>query len=154
MEVDNALYISLYHDGHDVTLHQDRPATRSSGEDMRILSFSGRQHHGVWEREFVYDHHVHGRFELSADEMCLSNGVLTVVLKRLGLESSTLPGSGRCCNLARASLAKRGQRICPAAPGAFDCEGMGHAEECRGQRSSAEPSESNASWEKCHDQGQ
>ena len=43
---------------------------------------AARQHHGVWEREFLFDH-SDGRFELCEDEAELENGVLTVVLKRL-----------------------------------------------------------------------
>ena len=42
-----------------------------------------RQHHGMWEREFFFDQ-TEGRFELCEDEAMLENGVLTMVLKRLG----------------------------------------------------------------------
>ena len=42
-----------------------------------------RQHHGVWEREFLFEH-SDGRFELCEEEADLENGVLTVVLKFLG----------------------------------------------------------------------
>ena len=59
-----------------------------------------RQHHGVWEREFLFDH-SDGRFELCEEEADLENGVLTVVLKSLGRHPSPIPllRSRRCSAL-------------------------------------------------------
>ena len=56
---------------------------------------ASRQHHGVWEREFFFDH-SEGRFELCEDEATLENGVLTMVLKRLGLLSLSVMADQRC----------------------------------------------------------
>ena len=47
-----------------------------------------RQHHGVWEREFLFDH-SDGRFELCEEEAELEAGVLTMVLRWLGILSGS-----------------------------------------------------------------
>ena len=40
-----------------------------------------RQHHGVWEQEFVFDY-TEGRFDLCPDDATLENGVLIVALRK------------------------------------------------------------------------
>ena len=47
-----------------------------------------RQHHGVWEREFLFDH-SDGRFELCEEEAKLEDGVLAIVLKWLVILSGS-----------------------------------------------------------------
>ena len=70
-----------------------------------------RQHHGVWEREFLFDH-SDGRFELCEEEACLRNGVLTVVLKcpghGLGCLKALEMRSGSPCTLAGGSWERPG----------------------------------------------
>merc|ERR1712159_105719 len=42
-----------------------------------------KQHFGVWEHEFGFNHREEGRFELLEDQISLKNGVLTIVLARI-----------------------------------------------------------------------
>eukprot|EP00435_Cladocopium_sp_Y103_P050101 s2994_g15.t1 len=63
--------------GVKVTINKKPPIEEHAVQPVEPI----RQHHGVWEREFLFDH-AEGRFELYEDEATLENGVLTMVLKK------------------------------------------------------------------------
>ncbi|CAK9059423.1 Uncharacterized protein SCF082_LOCUS31486 [Durusdinium trenchii] len=86
--------------GVKITINKKPPIEEHSVQPVEPI----RQHHGVWEREFLFDH-SDGRFELCEEEAELEAGVLTMVLRKtLQPRKGKLQGKAR----ARASYQASG----------------------------------------------
>ncbi|CAK9048090.1 unnamed protein product [Durusdinium trenchii] len=78
--------------GVKITINKKPPIEEHSVHPVQPI----RQHHGVWEREFLFDH-SDGRFELCEEEAELEAGVLTMVLRK-----TLQPRKGKLQGKARA----------------------------------------------------
>eukprot|EP00435_Cladocopium_sp_Y103_P026848 s1653_g6.t1 len=109
--VDDDIEYEELANGVKVTINKKPPIEEHAVQPVEPI----RQHHGVWERDFLFDP-TEGRFELCDDEATLENGVLTMVLKK-----AMQPRKGRL-GKARARRSQAYEGPCRvASPTASDC---------------------------------
>ena len=63
--------------GVKISIDKKRPIDEATVQPVQPI----RQHHGVWEQDFLFDY-SEGRFELCPDDAALENGVLIVPLRK------------------------------------------------------------------------
>ena len=63
--------------GMKISIDKKRPIDEATVQPVQPI----RQHHGVWEQDFLFDY-SEGRFELCPDDAALENGVLSVPLRK------------------------------------------------------------------------